>query len=344
MLTIDLQGAQVLLDLLRRIREEGPVPESEMEDVLAANAFFVDFYSRWEGNDRETIKQTICHFDQPDQVPPGFLTARLAQGFREAMDELDLIQGRLSWLAEIDASAITERVLAFLPDGTPLDSVIHMTVDRFNSAFAYRDEIGVSLLHGAADSKTFQDSVAHELHHVGFRYWSDRDMIRQALLQEKTGRAVAAMHVQNLLSEGLANYYCTPEGVFRASPGEPPADPFQARLARLQREEGALFTQAEAVLARSLEPGAGYGPCWEMFKTIAFDMEDAMLPAGHYLGARMVQTMDPIYPRSQILSCIEHLPDFLPLYNQAARQAGTFCFDPRLLGQFAQLWDMEKTG
>jgi hypothetical protein len=343
MLTIDLEGAQVLLDLLQRIRAGQPASETELEAALAANAFFADFYSQWEGSDRETIKKAIRCFDQPEQVPSGMLPIRLAEGFRQAVDEMVLMQDRMSWLGEIDASSIAERVLALLPVGTPLNSVIHITVDRFNNAFVHQREMGVSLLHGAADRKTFEDAVAHELHHVGFHFWSDRDAVRQTLLQEKSGRAVAVMHVQNLLSEGMANYYCAPGYVFRESPEEPPADPFQARLARLQREETQFFVQAEAILALFLKPGAEYESCWEAFKTIAFDMEEAMLPAGHYLGARMVQTMAQVHPRSLIVRCVQRLPEFLPLYNEAASKVGAFVFDAQLTEQFAQLWDTEET-
>jgi hypothetical protein len=342
MLTVDLEGAQALLGLLQRIREGHPTGEAELEEVLAANDFFVDFYSQWEGSDREVFKQAIRHFDQPEHVPTGMLPTRLAEGFRQAVDEMDILKSRMSWLAEVDASSIAERVLASLPASTPLDSTIHVTIDLFNNAFVHQREMGVSLLKGATDRKTFKDAVTHELHHVGFRFWSDQDAVRQMLLQEKSARTIAVMHVENLLSEGLANYYCTPGYVFRASPQELAADPYQARLARLQREEEKFFAQAEAVLARSLEHEAEYEPCWEAFKTIAFDMEEAMLPAGHYLGARMVQTMDQVHLRDRILRCVQRLPEFLPLYNEAAGKAGGFVFDAQLVERFVQMWNRRQ--
>jgi hypothetical protein len=342
MVTIDLEGAQALLDLLQRVPEGHPASETELEEVLAANAFFIDFYSQWEGNDREIIKTAIRCFNQPERIPSGILPTRLAEGFRQAVDEMDLLRSRMSWLREIDTSSIAERVLAFLPANTPLDSVIHITVDLFNNAFVYKREMGVSLLKGATDRKTFEDAVTHELHHVCFRFWSARDAVRQTLLQEQSGRAVAVQHVQNLLSEGMANYYCTPRYVFRESPKEPPADLFQARLARLQREEEKLFAQAEAVLAMCLEPEAEYEPCWEAFKTLAFDMEEALLPAGHYLGARMVQTVEQVHPRDLVVRCVRYLPEFLPLYDEAARKVGAFVSGARLIDQFVQLWDIEE--
>lgn len=338
MLTIDLDGAQHLLDLLQEIQAGRAVQESALEDVLAANSFFVDFYSGWEGCSHETIRQAVLHFNQPERIPAGVLPERLAEGFRKAVDEMALMQGRLAWLADIDPSRIAERVLSFLPAGTPLDSVIHITVDLFNNGFAYKNEMGISLLHGASDRKTFETTLTHELHHVGFRYWADQDVVRRALLQEKTGRAVAVVHVQNLLSEGMANFYCSPGYVFRENPDLPAADPYQSRLARLARDEQAFFAQAEAVLAQSLEPDAAYEPCLEAFNTIALDMEQSMLPAGHYLGARMLQTMAQVHSRSLIVGCVQRLRQFLPSYNTAARQVGAFVFNDSLLERFEQLW------
>ena len=305
---------------------------------MTANNFFVEFYSGWDRGNREIIRQAMCHFDQPEQLPPGLFASRLAQGFRQAMDEIDTVQSRFAWLNEMDISGVEERILALLPADTPIDSSIHITVDDFNNAFVFKNGMGVSVLKGMNDRKTFEDVVSHELHHVCFRYWGARDGIRQEIIQEHSGRSVAVLHVENLLMEGLANYYCTPEYVFRISLDEPAGDPFQTRLVRLQREETQFFKQAEKILALSLESDAVYEACWEEFKTIAFDLEDAMLPAGHYLGARMIQTMQTLYSRDRILACIQHLDEFLPLYNEAAFQTGSYTFDPELVQKFGHLW------
>ena len=146
----------------------------------------------------------------------------------------------------------------------------------------------------------------------------------------------------NLLAEGLANYYCTPGYVFSADSREPSSGLLKARLARLSKEEEPLFAQAEEVLAMSLRPEAAYEPCREAFKALALDLEDRLLPAAHYLGARMVQTMDHVHPREAIVNCVRSLPRFLPLYNQAAQEAGGFGCDSELVERFVHLWPAEK--
>lgn len=342
MLTIECAGAQALLGLLRRMGEGFSPGEQDLDEVLAANAYFVDFYVQWDGCDREAIKSAIQHLDQPECAPSGTLAARLAEGFRQASRQLNLLEGRLTWVQAIEPSSISARVLPFLPVGTPLDSTVHITVDPLNNAFAYqRDarqaEMGVSLLKGMADRETFEDAIAHELHHVGVQHWRTRDPTRQRLARERSGRAVAVLHVENLLSEGTANYYCTPRYVFGEPSTEPPVDPYQRRLARLRKEEKQLLARAEAVLAGCLEPGAEYAASLEAFKAMALDTEEFMLPAAHYLGARMVQTMERVYPRDDVLECVRDLAAFLPLYSTAASTTGGFVFGAQVVEEFARL-------
>ncbi len=342
MLTIEMEGVRSLLGLLQAVRSGKPVRDADTQKVLAENAFFVDFYSQWEGMNRQTVADLLGCFDHPDQVPPGMVASRLAEGFRQALDESELVQDRLAWASQIDVAEIARRILAYLPAYTPLDSTIHLTVDLANNAFVHQGEMGVSLLSGVDDRKTFEEAVSHELHHVCVRYWSAQDAIRQSLLQEHSGRSIAVMHVENLLMEGLANYYLTPGYVFRANPSEPPADPHQGRLARLQGEEASYFALADKVLDMALEPGATYEDCWEPLTQVVFDMEKMILPAGHYLGARMVQTIQQVNQHQQLIRCIQHLDEFLPLYNEAASKMGNFFFNPHRVSQFSGLWNMKE--
>jgi hypothetical protein len=339
MLTIDLQGARKLLKLLRSIRKGQPPQESELEAVMSANSLFVDFYSRWEGLSREKIAEAMLRFDQPAWHPSERLLAQLAEGFRQALDSTETLNTRLEWLSRVKPAAIASRVLTYLPPNTPLDSTIHITVDSINNAFVHRGQMGVSLLKGVTDRQAFERVVAHELHHIGFRFWAERDPVRMTLLQEQSGRGIAVQHVQNLLAEGMANYFCTPEMVFREEPDERAPDPFEAKLGRLHRQEANLFAQAEKVLAMSLDPEADFGQCRKAFVALALDMEECLLPAAHYLGARMVQRMDQAHSVAEIVGCVQNLPRFLLLYNQAAQKVGGYVHDPELVDRFGQLWE-----
>jgi hypothetical protein len=340
-LTIDLDGAQALLRLLSRIAQGDRPSDAELQPVLAANAFFMDFYSQWTGVTAAALVEAMYCFSQPGWEPAGPVLAALTRGFRQAAGEVELLQGKLDRLSELDTAAVAGRASAHLPPDTPLQSTIHITIDGFNGGVQHRGEIGLSLLREITDPEMFVPVVAHELHHVGFYYWAGRDPVRHAVLGEESPRAVAVRHVQNLLAEGLAVFYCSPAqmAAYRtagASAGELSA--YEARLAGFRRDERALFAQAERVLALCLEPEADLATCRKAAEDVAIDL-GGIEPAGHYIGARMVEVMSKCHPHERIVQCVRSVQESLPLYNEAARNAGTFVFDPALVERFGRLWE-----
>jgi len=210
MLDIDVDGAQVLLSFLNRVRRGNKGTDSEIQSVLDANRFFVDYYCQWEGVTPENLGAAMYRFMLSEWNPSIRVLAALSQGFRQAVKETELLQSKLDFLKNVRTATLADRVIPHLPHSTPLQSTIHITIDNFNGGFQYQGEMGLSLLMDITNPERFETFTAHELHHVGFSYWAERDPIRQAVLGEQSGRAVAVRHVQNLLSEGLAILYCSP--------------------------------------------------------------------------------------------------------------------------------------
>ncbi len=334
MLTIEYLGAQTLFDVLNRLRQGQTSTEAEICLALDANAFFVNYYSQWNGVTRQNIGETLQHFAQPDWQTDHPVLAGLRRGFHFALEHLNELQSSLNNLKGLDASTLTEQTAAFLPPDTPLEATIHYTVDGFNGGFQFQGGIGLSLLHFNHPDQ-LGPVIRHELHHVGFGYWAARDPIRQAILNEMSGRAVAVRHVQNLLAEGLANFYCSP---LKAESAHMPAV-VVAKLEHFAREDRLLLAQAGDVLAKALAPGADYQACQIAYDEIAVDLE-GIQPAGHYIGARMVEIMSQVHSTEAIVACVCSLPDFLALYNRAAEQTGAPLFDPTAVAQFGQLWQL----
>ena len=82
MLAVDIEGAQKLCALLRHVRRGETVSDARLRDVLASNAFFVDFYSQWDGLDKQTIAAALVQFDEPGRNT-GSLADRLMAASRE---------------------------------------------------------------------------------------------------------------------------------------------------------------------------------------------------------------------------------------------------------------------
>jgi hypothetical protein len=338
MLTIEYLGAQSLFDLLNRLRLGQPLTEAEISSAMDANAFFVSYYCQWNGVTRQNIGETLQRFAQPGWQTEHPVLAGLARGFQFALGHLDELQSSLENLKGLDASALTEQTATFLPPDTPLEATIHYTVDGFNGGFQFQGGIGLSLLHFNHPDQ-LGPVIRHELHHVGFGYWAARDPIRQTILTETSGRAVVVRHVQNLLAEGLANFYCSP---LKPDQAHMPAA-VVAKLERLVREDRLLLAKAGDVFAQALAPAADYQACQRAYNEIVVDLE-GIQPAGHYIGARMVEIMSQIHPTEAIVACVRSLPDFLLRYNQAAEQTGALLFAPTAVAQFAQLWQPSPGG
>jgi hypothetical protein len=334
-LTIETEGAQQLLNALRRVQRGTSLPAAELDAVLNANRFFVDFYTQWEGVNRENLAEAVRRFDREDWQPPVYVLASLREGFRQAAADLALLQTRLDYWKNLNPSAILGRVLPHLPPGTPLESTIHLTIDGFNGGFAYRDEIGMSLLRDLTNPAFYEPMLAHELHHVGFRYWALRDLLRQALAGEQSGRNAALAHVEDLLSEGLAIHYCSP---YPDMTDEALPERIRDRFAKFHREEGALMAQSAEVLRLCLSPAADWAACRQAIEDFAIDPQ-GVEPIGHYVGSRMIDIMSTCHSHERMVSCVQSPAEFLPLYNQAARQAGAFCYDDDILEKFSRIWE-----
>lgn len=337
MLIIHIEGAKTLLALLNRVAQGNPPAEAELQSALDSNHFFMDFYSRWKGVTRERLIETMRRFHQPGYQPESAVLSALAKGFQRAVAENERMQANLDFLARVNPSAIADRVLAYLPIHTPLQSVIHITIDGFNGGFQFQGQMGWSLLSDITCPAQFESGIAHELHHVGFAYWIERDLIRTSLLNEKSGRAVAVRHVQALLSEGLAMYYCSPDTMMEDKTPEA----YARKLAVYKQDERLLFAQSEKLLALTLKPDVDFETCHQALETISIDF-DGILPIGHYLGARMIETMSQHHPQERIVECVQSLARFLPLYHQAARKSGDFVYDPTIVEQVNQILQAEQ--
>jgi hypothetical protein len=337
MLTIHIEGAQNLLTFLTRISSGNPPANAELQVVRDSNQFFIDFYSCWKGVTRERLIETMRRFHQPDYQPESPVLSALAKGFARAVVENKRMQANLDFLRGANPSIIVEGVLAHLPAHTPLQSAIHITIDGFNGGFQYQGQMGWSLLNDITSPAQFESGIAHELHHVGFAYWIERNLIRKSLLNEKSGKSVAARHVQNLLSEGLAMYYCSPNMMMEDRVPEA----YARKLASYHRDERLLFTQSEKLLALTLKPDADYATCNQALQALSIDF-DGILPIGHYLGARMIETMSQHHPQERIVECVQSLVRFLPLYNQAARKSGEFVYDSTIVEQVNQIFHAEQ--
>ncbi|MGE5530176.1 MAG: hypothetical protein ACM3X6_13700 [Patescibacteria group bacterium] len=52
----------------------------------------------------------------------------------------------------------------------------------------------------------------------------------------------------------------------------------------------------------------------------------------------VIETMASFYEKDRIVACVERLPSFLPLYNEAAGACSGFRYDRALVDEFSRIW------
>jgi hypothetical protein len=335
-IAIECEGAIALLDLLEQAAH-GPVPKGTVQNCLLRNRYLVDFYCQWEGINGDSLTRALTHLTSTPEAYP--VVGKLQIGFRQAATRVDELRRRMATLRTVDFDGMEARLRKHLPADTPVDCTIHLTVDAFNGAFQFKDGIGLSLTLPCSDPVVLSDLICHELHHVGFGYGATRDSRRQAVLKEKTPRAVVVEHVENLIREGMAVYFFTSAqftGLWSLTPQERMAT-YRAKIDSFRAHEKALFLQAEGVLLEAFQPSPDFEACRRAAKAPAVDL-DGIQPPGHYLGWRMIQTIAIRDTVDRITANIVDISGFLEQYNVAADQAGSYVFGPETIRGYADIW------
>lgn len=323
MVTIDTTGARAVLDAL-----ESGGDETAIDDAIDVNSFQIDYYSthleeigpdKFRGLLRDPKRE--CDHEVLDN---------LRQGFEQALEQSGHLHDQLAHLETLDTTSIERDVRRYLPSSVELDGKVYATIDGFNGGFQYRGDIGISVLD--MEPTRYPQKFKHELHHAGVQRVIDDSIPYVRVMRSESAAGDCLRLLFTLLMEGLAIYYA--QGGFEPYERTPAgAD----RIAEYRNQETQLFDEVQATLRDVLETE---DPALrkELRREIILD-EEGVLPPSHYIGTRMVATMDQYHDTSDIVACIETPERFLPLYQEAAQQQEGYAFDSNLITRITQLVD-----
>lgn len=209
MLAVETEGVETILHVLEKI-ENDAIKKADLEDLLENNAFFVDFYASWQGVTRGKIAKLFLNLGKEQDH---YLLEALRQGFLKAYARKEELKRTLATIKHMELEPVERKVLRYLPEGTTLETTIHLTIDGFNAGFQHKGEVGTSLLLGRSlfllDAHLLQEALPHELHHVAVNKFFKENEKLQRVINQETCRSVFFRFIKDLLSEGMANYYFT---------------------------------------------------------------------------------------------------------------------------------------
>ena len=319
MILVDSKGVEMLLDIFENIVKKGQPPSNnEIDNLLpaASISFMVESYSRWPDFSREGFVNVIANLANTKIYSDGVLS-RLEDGFRFCLDEKKIksLRQKVKEIVKVDFSKSEGLALTYLPPNTALKCTIYLTIDKVNPGMIYKGNISLSILDFVAERFDFS-YLAHELHHSGFQYWTARNPALKSLFSDEIGthEQIAVNMVLNLLSEGMANHYCTPNMV-RVHPEA--GDKHNRKIREYERNFPRMWLQIQSLLSDCVMKTASASACKEQLMSIVLDPE-YVLPPVHFIGVRIIQMfeMEPTIKREEIINLCKEPSQFFSLYSK----------------------------
>jgi hypothetical protein len=323
----------LFLDLVEAsIREGRRITRGEAERLLSTRAmrFTLSAYESLLGLTRGDVASILTNLGAagPSQSDP--VKLRFEEGFRScySLKAAARLRRGVDAAMAADFGAAERKALRYLPPGASIGSTVYLTVDAFNPGMVRGGDVGRSILRGLDEIN--MDHMAHEFHHAGFMSCLSRrpGMARLAVGADSPGE-VAVQLICHLVSEGLANHYCTPDMV-RAGPHKSPVANESIRAYEGNLNE--MLGEAWGLVRDCLDGGEPLEAYRRRLMGILIDRE-SILPRVHFLGEKIISVLegDPRIGLGDIVGLCLRPEDLVSLYAGPADRLGL----PRLPDGYA---------
>lgn len=246
-----------------------------------------------------------------------------------------MLRQRLEKIVKLDFAKAEQTALKYLPPETPIRSTIYLTIDALNTGMMFEGNASLSILMFDPD-KFDVAGFSHELHHAGFEYWIKGNPKLYAFLKEdRSYEGIAVRLVVNLLSEGLANYFCS---LMMLHPPENAPEKLKEKFTKYEQNLNQMVREIQSLLSDCLSKAVPVESCKDRLMKILLDPE-RMLPSIHFVGGRIIEMFDkdPKIDRSEIINLCKQPIHFFTLYSQVAKKHEMPAFPEDLVKKISTL-------
>ena len=314
------------------ISERRCITCEEAERLLSTRAmsFTLSAYEKMLGLSRDDAVSILTNLGSEHPVMVDPVKLRFEEGFRGcySLEAVERLRKEVEVAKGVDFGVAERKALRFLPEGTVIRSTVYLTVDAFNPGMVRGGDVGWSILHGLDEINI--DHMAHEFHHVGFmNCLSRRPGMARLAVGAESPEEVAIQLICHMVSEGLANHYCTPGMV---QTGEHKSLKANKRIREYERNLGPMLEEAWGLVRDCLDGGMPLEVYSGRLMDILIDRE-SILPKVHFLGDRVVSILeeDPEIGLVDIIGLCLRPEDLVPLFVGPAAKRGL----PRLPDAYA---------
>lgn len=232
----------------------------------------------------------------------------------ELAAKADALRHTLQDWKKADLMASAQRVLTYLPDQTTIHAKVFPVIKPKTNSFVFDTQTDAAIflyLDPQESSAKFENTVAHELHHIGF---SSVESLTQAKLKDVPPNARPAVEWMSAFGEGFA---------MLAAAGSPDIHPHAVSCA----EERARWDHDMANFNQDLTTLQSFflDIANQKFKTDDEIGEKASEFFGvqgpwYTVGYKMAVIVERRYGRPTLIGCMIDAREFLARYNSAAAE------------------------
>jgi len=326
------EGVARLLDLFEGVARSDHAPsDAEISELLSKDSmdFMLRAYSRMDPSFKEGLVTVLRNLNSSNPVGIGIVLPKIEEGFRACLnlEKISSLREKLRRIEEIDFGKAERLALSCLPQETPMESTIYLTIDSFNPGMVFEGNISFSILVlnlGTPDLCAL--ILAHELHHLGFLYWVRRNPKLSRLLFGESDKheKIVAQLMADLLSEGSATYLCTPM-LLHVLPTNyanmPRFTEHNEKIKKYEQSLNKMLSEAHKLISDCLSKTAPAESCTQRLTKFSLDPE-GILPPAHFIGGRLMEMFDKDsrIGRQELIGLCKQPSRFFSLYSLAAEK------------------------
>lgn len=291
--------ADVVLWILQKLKSGQPVADADWEYLFSREG-----YVRLKKREL-SLKRPFEDADFRKFVLSAELAARA-----------DALAGTLEHWKRADLSAASARALAYLPAGTQIRAKVYPVIKPKTNSFVFELETNPAIflyLDPNMDSAQFENTVAHELHHIGLAA-ACLPANETEEFKTKPAEARAVLEWAGAFGEGVA---------MLAAAGGPAVHPHSVNSApdreRWDKDMANFNGDLKKVEAFFLDVLDGRLIGEEAIREVAFSFFGIQGP-WYTVGWKMAVLVEETFGRAKLIGCLCDPAALLAAYNEAAAQ------------------------
>ena len=306
--------ADAVMSILQKMKAGGPLAAADWDRL-----FSTEGYARLKKRE-QAIKRPFEDAEFREFVLSAELKAKA-----------DALAGTLDRWKQADLKAAVSRALAYLPAGATIRAKVYPVIKPKTNSFVFEVETDPAIflyLDPEMNSAQFENTVAHELHHIGLSaaclpaYSSEE-------FKRKPAEVRAVLEWAGAFGEGVAMLAAA------GGPGiHPHAESPASDRERWDKDMASFDADLKKVEAFFLDVLDGRLKGDEAIREVAFSFFGTQGP-WYTVGWKMAALIEDTFGRARLIDCLCDSAAFLAAYNEAAAKQGA---QP---GKSAALWSPE---